>query len=296
MTARLWRLQHRLAPYAFVLPFVALFGAFLFYPLGRSLVLSAYQTAGPRQARFVGLANYRFLLGDRLFWWAVANTLLFTIAYVAIQVPAALGLAMLLDRPRLLARAVLRFSFFAAYLVGSVFVAVLFAQLLAPRGGPVNTVLGWVVGGDVTINWLGDRRLAMASVLIASLWLSIGYGMVYCLAALQSVDRALYDAAAVDGAGRWARFRHVTLPGVRPVLGVLALVGTVGALQLFELPYVLFAGPGPNLSALTIVMYLFGHGFEQGDLGYASAAGWVLVLITAVVAIVLLRLARTEEP
>jgi ABC-type sugar transport system permease subunit len=103
--------------------------------------------------------------------------------------------------------------------------------------------------------------------------------MIYFLAALQSVDRELYEAAEVDGAGAWSKFWHVTLPGIRPVLTFMVLVGTIGAFQLFELPYVLFQGPGPNNRGLTIVMYLFQYGFEFGDIGYASAVGWVLVLL-----------------
>jgi ABC-type sugar transport system permease subunit len=116
--------------------------------------------------------------------------------------------------------------------------------------------------------------------------------MIYCLAALQAIDRALYDAASIDGAGRWRRFFHITLPGVAPVLGVLALLGAIGALQLFELPVLLFGGAGPGLGALTIVMYLFNAGFETGNAGLASAVGWVLVLLTGLVSVAAVRTAR----
>src|SRR4051812_17658605 len=112
-TRRLWAVQHRAAPYAFVLPFVVLLGVFLLYPLGRSAVLSLQQSAGPGRTRFVGLANYRFLLGDKLFWLAVGNTLLFTTLFVTLQVPASLGLAMLLDSPRVRLRNLLRLAFFS---------------------------------------------------------------------------------------------------------------------------------------------------------------------------------------
>ena len=120
----------------------------------------------------------------------------------------------------------------------------------------------------------------MPAVIFAALWLSVGYGMVYFLAALQAVDRELYEAAQVDGAGRWARFRHITLPEIAPVLRFLVLVGLIGSFQLFELPFVMFEqGPGPASYGITIVMYLYLMGFDAGDAGYASAVGWGLVLI-----------------
>lgn len=293
LTRRAWSLQARLAPYAFVSPFVVLFVVFMLYPLGRSLVLSVYKTAGPGNATFVGLDNYSFLLRDPVFWWSVANTALFAVLFLTIQIPASLALAMLLNSRRVKFRGLFRFAFFSTHLVGPVFVAVLFSLILSTRQGLLNRVLSTFSGTDVQINWLGNPYLTMASILIASLWLSIGWGMIYFLAALQSVDLDLYDAAAVDGAGKWAVFWNVTLPGIRPILIFMILIGSVGAFQLFELPYVLYNGPGPAMSALTIVMYLFATGFEAGDLGYASAIGWMLVLI--LIGLTLLQLKFTKK-
>lgn len=294
---RLWRMQHRLAPYLFLSPFVALFCLFLLYPLARSLVLSLHKTVGPQHEVFVGLANYRFLMLDRLFWWSVLNTLMFTAAYLCLQVPLSLGLALLLNSTRLRARGFFRFAFFSTYLVGPVFVAVLFALILAPRGGLLNRLLGLFAGGPAEIPWLQSPYLALPAMLIASLWLTVGVGMIYFLAALQAVDRQLYEAAEVDGAGAWSRFWHVTLPGIRHVSVFLVLIGTIGALQLFELPYVMFGGPGPGYGGLTIVMYLFLVGFQAGDLGYAAAVGWMLVLLIVAVAYLQLRVTRfAEEP
>ena len=287
---RLWAFQHRAAPYVFVSPFVVLFCVFLLYPLARSLVLSMYKTAGPENEKFVGLANYAFLLTDPLFWWSVLNTSLFTVAFLVIQIPVSLGLAVLLNNRRVRFRGAFRFAFFSTHLVGPDFVAVLFSILLNARQGLLNQVIGAVVGTPVQINWLGSPYLAMTSVLLAALWLGIGWGMIYFLAALQAVDLELYDAASVDGAGKWQQFLHVTLPGIRPVLVFMILIGSIGAFQLFELPYVLFNGPGPAQSALTIVMYLFATGFEAGDLGYAAAIGWLLVLILFGLALLQLKL------
>jgi ABC-type sugar transport system permease subunit len=175
-------------------------------------------------------------------------------------------------------RDLFRFSFFSSYLVGQVFVGVIFFQLFGPDG-LINHAVSIVAGHRVVIPWLSSPNLVLPSVLIASLWLATGYGMVYFLAALQSVDPELYEAAEMDGAGNWQRFVHITLPGIRPMLGYVVLVGAIGGFQLFELPFVLLQGAGPNARGLTVVMYLFVMGFNTGDLGYASAIGWMLVVI-----------------
>ncbi len=292
---RLWLLQHRLAPYGFVLPFLALFCAFLVYPLARSFYLSLYRAGGTPSAEFIGLGHYRFILSDPVFWLACVNTVAFAILFLSIQIPASLGLAMLLNRPDVRFRNAFRFAFFSSHVVGGVFVAVLFRLLMAPRQGLVNKAIGKLPLLTSDINWLGDPLLARPAIVIAALWLSIGWGMVYLLAALQAVDRELYEAAEVDGAGHWWRFRHVTLPGIRPVLAFLVLVGTVAALSLFELPYVFFQGSGPRLAGMTIVMYLYENGFMTDDLSFAAAVGWILVVLILAVSMVQVRLALGTE-
>ena len=269
MTSRRW-------PYLFLLPFGLVFATFHGYPLVRSLTMSFCATPGPGRVRFVGLANYAYLLRDVTFWLAVANTAAYVLAFLAVQVPLSLGLAVALDGRRVVGRRAMRLAFFSTSLVGPVFVAVVFARLLDPHGGPA----GWISREP----WLAGPWTARAAVLIAWLWLSVGVGTVYLLAALQSVDPALRDAAAIDGAGPAARFRHVTLPAVRPVLSFLILAGCVSGFQLFELPYVLLGGPGPGLAGLTVVGYLYAVGFGQGNLGYASAVGWALVILTLLAA------------
>lgn len=288
---KLWSLQARYAPYLFVAPFIALFGTFMLYPLGRSIVLSLYKAASPRTMKFVGLDNYRFLLHDLAFRGAVLNTTYFAIVFIALQIPLSLGLAVVLNSPRLKGRKFLRFAFFSSHLVGNVFVAVIFSLMLTPRHGLINKAIGAVlpfVGTET--QWTARPLLAMPAIVMASLWLSIGYGMIYFLAALQGVDRELYEAAEVDGAGRLSKFWHVTLPSLAPVLRFLVLVGLIGAFQLFELPFVLFGQTaGPAGYGSTIVMYLYFMAIDAGDLGFASAVGWMLVLIILVISLAQLR-------
>lgn len=280
---RWWKFQARAAPYLFVSPFVIIFCVFLLYPLLRSLDLSFHKTFGPGHRVFIGWSNYRFLLGhDLLFGLAVLNTAGYTAAFLIIEIPLSLGLAILLNSRAVRFRNVFRFAFFSSYLVGQVFVGVCFVQLFSPDG-PVNRVIGIFAGHRVAVPWLTSANLAMPTVLIAAIWLGTGFAMVYFLAALQAVDRDLYEAAEIDGAGRWSRLLHVTLPGIRPVMSYLILIGIIGGFQLFELPFVLLQGAGPGGRGLTIVMYLFMSGFGAGDLGYAAAIGWVLAILLLVV-------------
>jgi lactose/L-arabinose transport system permease protein len=281
MTRRFWQLQHRLSPYLFLSPFLILFAVFFAYPLLRSFWLSFCSTIGSNHVRFVGLKNYAFLLHDLLFWGSLGNTAIYVVIFLLIQIPLSLLLAVQLNNQRVIGRNVLRFAFFSTSLVGPVFAAVIFSQFLNPRHDLVALLCGRLVGHSVTIPWLTNPVLARVTVLIAWLWLSVGFGMMYLLAALQAVDVQLYEAADIDGAGTWARFWHITLPGVKPVLVFLIVVGLISGLQLFELPYVQFQGPGPGYAGFTIVMYLFAVGFQQGNLGYASAIGWALVIVTA---------------
>lgn len=283
-----WAFQAKYSPYFFVAPFVILFGLFVLYPLVRSLILSFHQTAGAI-TQYVGTKNYAFLPGDQLFWIGVLNTLGYTVAFLFCQIPAALLLAVLLNSKRVRFRNLFRFAFFAPALVGQVFVAVIFTLLLS-NNGPVNNAIR-AIAPSAELNWMTDPILARPAVVIASMWLSTGFGMIYLLAALQSVDKELYEAADVDGAGRWGQFWHITVPGIKPVLTFLILTGTIGGLQLFELPYVLFNGPGPGQAGLTIVAYLFAW-LELGEMGTSAAIGWLLAAAVIFISLIQIRLMR----
>jgi arabinosaccharide transport system permease protein len=281
ITRRFWQLQHRLSPYLFLAPFLILFLVFFAYPLLRSLWLSFCTTIGPSHVRFVGLKNYAYLLHDIIFWGALANTAIYVILFLLVQIPLSLFLAVQLNNQRVIGRKVMRFAFFSTSLVGPVFVAVIFSQFLNPRHDLIALFCSRIMGRSISLPWLTNQVLAHIAVLIAWLWLSVGFGMMYLLAALQAVDLQLYEAADIDGVNNWARFWHITLPGIWHVLVFLIIVGLISGFQLFELPYVLLQGPGPGYAGFTIVMYLFTVGFQQGNLGYASAIGWALVFITA---------------
>ncbi len=290
LSRKLFHWQHKYAPYLFVTPFVVVFCAFGLYPLVKSLVLSFYITSGPRSRVFVGLANFAFLLHDPDFLKAVRNTVTFAAFSVFLQLPLSLGLALLLNKAWLRGRNVFRLVFFSPRLVGMVFVAVLFAVIFQPQFGLLNRVLHALVGLDLDTKWLGNARLVMPALVLTSLWMYVGFNMIYFLAALQAVDQNLYDAARVDGANAWQQFLHVTVPQIKPVAVFVVVLSTIGSFKLFELPYLMLGnGGGPENAGLTVVMYLYQNGFETGDLGYASAIGWTLALGVLIISLVQMR-------
>jgi ABC-type sugar transport system permease subunit len=282
--------QHKLAPYLFVSPFLILFAVFGLWPIVHSLILAFYVTNGPQSQVFVGLANFRFLFADPDFHTAVWNTLVYAFWSVFLQLPLALGLAVLLNQKWLRGREFLRLAFFSPNLLGQVFVGVLFSVLFVPQYGLVNRALHALFHTSLDIKWLTDPALVMPAIVLTSLWLYVGFNMIYFLAALQAVDTGLYEAAQVDGASAWQQFWAVTLPGIRPVAVFVLVTATIGSVQLFELPYLMLGDtPGPNNSGLTVVMYLYNNGFITGDLGYASAVGWTLALGVLVISLLQVR-------
>lgn len=273
-----YRAEPKWIPWLFLSPFLVTITVFLAWPLVQSMLMSFQQTYGPKTSTWVGFANFKFLLGDPLFWKALRNTALFACGSVFLQLPLSLALALLLNRPGLRGRAFFRLIFFAPSLVGLVFVGLLFGLMFEKRSGLVNTLLHAMFSSfNPEFAWL--QEYVMPSLIIAALWLYVGFNMVYFLAALQNVPEELMEAASLDGAGPWQRFRHVVLPEILPVVSFVTLLSLLGSFQLFELPFILLGGPGPDNRGLTIVMYLYQTGFITGDLGYASAIGWMLAFI-----------------
>lgn len=277
-------------------PFLALFVVFMVYPLIQSASLSMNQTYGPDTRIFVGSKNFELLFQDPVFWKAIRNTLLYTLGSLFIQLPLAFGLALVLNSRRLRGRSFYRLIFFSPQLMGLVFVSVLGALAFEKRAGLVNRSLAWLLNNQsfLEIDWL--QAYIMPTLILISLWLYVGFNMIYFLAALQNVPASLLEAAEIDGAGPLNRLRHVVLPAVKPVATFVVLLSMIGSLQLFELPYILLQGNGgPNNDGLTIVMYLYQNGFELGDLGYASAVGWALALMLIVLALVQIKMVRKED-
>ena len=284
----------RWSPYLFIAPYLAVTLAFFIYPFLHAISLAFYQTAGPHARVWVGFGNFTYILSDPDFRTAVVNTAIFTIFGTAVMLPTSLALALVLNSGPGRLKALFRLCFFAPSVVGQIFVGIIFAVVLAPDYGLLNRFLQSLVGWGLETRWLENEATVMPAIILTNLWLYAGFNMVYFLAALQNVDPNLVEAARIDGAGRWSVFRHVTLPAIQPVAIFVLLISTIGSFQLFELPYALMRGTtspnGPNNSALFIVGYLYDAAYSIGDLGLASAVGWVLALIMLTVSLVQLKL------
>lgn len=281
-------------PWLFLTPYLILTAVFFIYPFINSIWLAFHQTNGPRSSAFVGISNFAFVLHDPDFYTAVKNTTFYAIVSVAIQLPLSLGLAMLLNSGKSRVRNVFRLILFSPHLVGQIFVGLLFAVIFTPRYGLFNRGLQGLLGWGLEERWLANPSLVMPALIVVSMWLYVGFNMIYFLAALQNVDQGLVDAARVDGANRWQLFRHVTLPQIKPVAVFVVVMSTIGSYQLFELPYALLGGFGPNNAGLTIVGYLYSTAFETGDLGTGAAIGWLLALIIFIISTLQLKIARVE--
>jgi multiple sugar transport system permease protein len=275
-------------------PALAAIGLFFVVPAVASLLLSftdfdIYALADLRNLRFIGLQNYGRLIGNPLFWQAMANTMWFVIIGVPLLVSTSLLAALLVNAKTLRWRPVLRVALFAPFVTTLVATAVVWNYLLHTRYGLINYALGTI--GIAPVDWLGSPRTALPAILLFVTWKTFGYNMVIFLAALQAVSKDLEDAARVDGAGPWMRFRHVTLPAIAPTILLVAILTVAGMFQLFAEPYVMTQG-GPAGSTVTVLYFMFEEGFKWWNLGSGSAVAFILFLCILAVTLVQLKVAR----
>lgn len=277
------------APYLFVAPFFILFAAFWVYPVVYSLWLS-FQHWSATSSVFLGLANYQRMLTDPAVQAAFGNAIWYLVVNNCFQIPIALAIAVLLNAPRLRGRAPLRAAFFAPNVVSGVVAAIVF-QIILGQGGVLSALLG------NHIQWLQSTTWAKPAVIVVGGWRWIGYWVVILLAGLQTVPNELVEAARVDGARSIRILFSVTLPLLRPVLLFVLVINSIGTLQIFEEPLLLFPGTvgGPQYAAISPVLAVYRAGFQDFDLGYAAAIGWVLTLMIVVIVIIQMTVLRTRE-
>ena len=279
-------------------PALGAIAVFFVIPVAVALALSLtdfdiYALADIANLRFIGLRNYFELLSTPLFWRALGNTLYFTGLGVPLSIAASLGAALLLSSRLARARGLLRTALFAPVVTTLVAVAIIWRYLLHTRYGLINYGLGRL--GIAPIDWLGDPRTAMPAIIIFTIWKSFGYNMVIFLAALQTIPETLYEAASLDGAGAWARFRHVTLPMLGPTLLLVSILTMAGFFQLFAEPYVMTQG-GPAQSTVSVLYFMYEQGFKWWNLGMASAVAFVLFLMMFAVTLLQMAIARKVAP
>jgi len=272
----------------FVAPALVLIVVFFLGPVIAAVGLSLtdfdlYALADWHAARWVGLRNYGRILHEPLFWQALWNTLYFAVVGGPLTVAASLGAALLVNARGLKGKGMARTVFFAPFVTTLVAVAIVWRYLYHPRYGLLNSLLAHV--GVSPIDWLGDPHWAMPAIILMATWKNFGYNMLICIAGLQSIPRDLYEAAELDGATVWQRFRHITIPMLGPTLFFVAIVTMIGYLQLFTEPYVMTRG-GPLRATTSLVLYMYEEGFRWWRLGNAAAIAFLLfILIVAFTAL-----------
>lgn len=279
------RRRAALVGWLFAMPWVIGFSLFLAYPLLASVFYSLTNYSILRAPKFIGLENYAELLRDEVFLKTLKNTAVYTISAVPLATVVAIALALLLNT-KVKGMTVYRTIFYVPSLVPMIALGVLWLWVFNSQNGLLNEALRGI--GLPAPNWLDDPTIARWTLVLISMW-GCGNAMVIYLAALQDVPTALYEAADLDGAGSWLKTRHVTLPMISPVILFNVIMGFIGAMQTFALPYVMFPGGRPARSNYFFAMYLYDNAFLYQRMGYASAMGWIMFVITLVLTLISLK-------
>lgn len=300
------KLRDNLTAYAFLAPFLVIFLTFLFYPIFYSLYLSfhrvtdLYDVFG--QMKFVGLDNFVRLMHDGQFWWSLLMTIYYGALVIPLGIIVSLILALLLNN-RLPFRSLFRSAYFMPYVLDMFVVGLVWVLIYSPHFGVLNRLF-MLFGIDTFLEkgFLGNPLSAMPAVALANVLKGSGFGMVLYLAAMGSISPSLYEAASIDGAGGWQRFRAITFPLLKPVTLFMIIIGVIAALNAFAEIYAMTEG-GPNvevggraLGATWVTgYYLFRTFYVSLKLGYAAAISCVLLILTLIISLVNMRLFRTEK-
>jgi multiple sugar transport system permease protein len=267
--------QEKIWGYIFLIPFFVGFIFFIIGPIVVALGLSMTQWDLIGTPKFISLANYQNLFRDNLFWIALKNTLYYTFVSLPITIILSLILALLMNR-KLIGIKWYRSVYFLPVTISIVAVSLLWAWMYSPDFGIINYIFSLI--GLPQPGWISVTSWAMPSVIIMSIWRSLGFNIIILLAGLQNIDRNLYEAAAIDGAGPWLQFKSITIPMLSSVLFFVIVIGLINSFQVFEQTYIMTQG-GPGYSTFTLVYYIFQAGFQFLRMGYASAMSFVLFII-----------------
>ena len=285
--------------YFFVLPFVVVFLIFSVYPVLRTLQLSFANYKGFGEVEFIGLKNYIRVLQDRYFWTALGNT----IKIWSINIVLQLGMAFLLTivfsdiKYKIKGLGFFRAVFYLPNIIAATSVAFLFKTLLDWRYGTINQILA-KVGVSSPINWLGQPFTAQLSISLIQTWMWFGNSFIMLMAGVQGINKDYFEAASIDGAGRWKSFYYITLPLLRPILLYVTITSLIGGVQMFDLPFLIGTVNGEPLGATqTAIMYLYKFGFatRPKQVGYASAIAYVLFLMILIISIIQFKVMNRKE-
>jgi len=277
LSSRRRRRRESLTAVLFLLPNLTGFLLFTCIPLVASLVLSLFDWPLVTSPTFIGADNYRHMLtSDPAFYQVLTNTLLFVAGYVPANIVLSLGIAVWLTT-LVHVRNLARILFFVPVMTPMVGVALVWVLLYQPRTG----VISWVwqsIFHNPGPDWIGSTTWAIPAIIIVTLWQNVGYNLLVFSAGLQAIPQQYYDAASIDGANRWGRFLHVTLPMLSPSIFFGTVLTVITSLQVFDQPFIV-TGVGPGIASTTMVLYLYQNAFSYFHMGYASAIAWALFLI-----------------
>ncbi len=293
MTFHLTIRRQTRAGYLFLLPSMVVMAIFVFWPIVQAFILSLQKWRfGTGKTQWVGLENYQRLLDDPRVRGAFSNTIEYTLVVVPVTLLLALLLALALNE-RIPGRSFYRAVFFLPVIASFAIVAIVWRFLLNPD---IGLLAYWSREiGIPTRSWLRDARYAMPAVMIVSIWKNVGFNMVILLAGLQGISEVYYEAAKVDGAGRWQRFRYVTLPLLRPTWTFVLIISIISSFQVFDQVWVMTPRGGPLHSTETVVTYIYYQGIELLDISYAASIGVVLFIVVFVLTLIQLRAFRFRE-
>ena len=284
-----WR--RRLAPYVFVLPFVAVFFAFSVYPLLFTARLSFTNWRGTGAAEWVGWDNYTYLLSSPAFWSSLGNSAVLWLLIVPVQLVVAVIVAVLLDSAKLRLRGVYRVAFIVPFVTPLVAVAQIWVVLFDQQYGAVNALLGFF--GIPEVGWLTTSAWAKPTLALLFLWKTTGFIVIILLSGLQSIDSSVYEAAAIDGASRLRRLWSITVPLLRRTIMFAVVLQTLAVFQMFAEPFVVTQG-GPYNSTTTAGYYLYNH-ITRADLGTGAANSFLLVILVMALSLLFVRLLRAKD-
>lgn len=283
------------APYLFLAPGVVLFAVAVLYPIAQAVRMSFYdwKIVASATSEFLGLDNYARAMEDPQFWVALGNTGFYAVATIVPQIVLGLAVALLLHR-RSPVQPLMRVLYYLPVVTSWVVVSLLFRFLFADAG-LINFALGDMLQvTDGATSWLADRWTGMVAISALGVWKGIGWSMMIFLAALQGVPRALVEAATMDGAGAWQRFRVVTLPAIWAALGFVTIMLVIGSFNVFISVY-LMTGGGPAGRTDVLLTYMYHQAFGNLDLGYGAAIAVILTGLVLVMSLVQLRFFRNRE-
>jgi multiple sugar transport system permease protein len=286
------RRRTTLVGWSFILPNFLGFATLTLIPVIASLLLSFMTWNSYSTPEWVGLDNFRRMVGNDTFWTALRNTTYYAVGHIPLTLAVSLGFAVLLNQ-KLRGVGFLRTAFFFPYITSLVAVAVVWNMLFSPEVGPINQFLQ-AIGLDHPPGWTTSTTWAMPAVIITSVWRDMGYYMVLYLAGLQTIPGELYEAAHVDGANAWQRFWQITVPSLRPTTFFVLIMLTISSFKVFDLIQIMTEG-GPGRATLVLSQLIFREGITQGRFGYSSAISMVLFVIVLLITVIQFRLQKRNE-